>query len=74
MPQYISSYTEDAAYFFTLVSYNRRQILCNGDFLQALRNSIKLIQQQYAFEIIAWIQLTDHLHCIWQRPEKDSRL
>ena len=72
MPQYIRSYTEGAAYFFTLVSYNRRQILCNEDFLQALRNSIKLIQQQYPFEIIAWVQLPDHLHCIWQMPENDA--
>ncbi|WLP94928.1 transposase [Psychrobacter sp. M13] len=72
MPQYIRSYTEGATYFFTLVSYNRRKILCNEDFLQALRNSIRQIQQQYPFEIIAWIQLPEHLHCIWQMPENDA--
>ncbi len=72
MPQYIRSYTEGATYFFTLVSYNRRKILCENDFLKAFKNSIKLIQQQYPFEIIAWVQLPDHLHCIWQMPENDA--
>lgn len=72
MPQYIRSYTEGATYFFTLVSYNRRKIFCEDDFLKALRNSIKFIQQQYPFEIIAWVQLPDHLHCVWQMTANDT--
>ena len=72
MSQYIRSYTKGATYFFTLVSYNRRNILCEADFLQAFKRSIKQVQQQYPFEIIAWVQLPDHLHCIWQMPLDDS--
>lgn len=72
MSEYIRSYTQGATYFFTLVSYNRRDIFCNEDFLQAFKNSIKQIQQQYHFEIIAWVQLPDHLHCIWKMPENDA--
>ena len=71
MSQYIRSYTKGATYFFTLVSYNRRKILCEDDFLQAFKKSIKQVQQQYPFEIIAWVQLPDHLHCIWKMPEND---
>ena len=72
MPQYIRSYTKNATYFFTLVSYNRREILCEDDFLQAFKKSIKQVQQQYPFEIIAWVQLPDHLHCIWEMPTNDA--
>lgn len=72
MSKYIRSYTEGATYFFTLVSYNRRKLFCEDDFLKALKNSIRRVQQQYPFEIIAWVQLPDHLHCIWQMPENDA--
>lgn len=72
MSQYIRSYTKGATYFFTLVSYNRRNILCEDDFLQAFKKSIKQVQQQYPFEIIAWVQLPDHLHCIWKMPVNES--
>jgi len=72
MSQYIRSYTTGAHYFFTLVSHNRRRILCEDDFLQAFRNSIKKVQQQYPFEIVAWVQLPDHLHCIWKMPKNDA--
>lgn len=72
MPKYIRSYTQGATYFFTLISYNRRKILCEADFLKAFKASIKHIQQHYPFEIIAWVQLPDHLHCIWKMPENDA--
>lgn len=72
MPKYIRSYKEGAYYFFTLISYNRRKILCEDDFLIAFKNSIRQVQQQYPFEIIAWVQLPDHIHCIWKMPENDA--
>ena len=72
MSRYIRSHTKGATYFFTLVSYNRRNILCEDDFLQAFKKSIKQVQQQYPFEIIAWVQLPDHLHCIWRMPTNDA--
>ena len=72
MSQYIRSHTKGATYFFTLVSYNRRRIFCEDDFLQAFKKSIKQVQQQYPFEIIAWVQLPDHIHCIWRMPTNDA--
>ena len=72
MSQYIRSHTKGATYFFTLVSYNRRRIFCEDDFLQTFKKSIKQVQQQYPFEIIAWVQLPDHLHCIWRMPTNDA--
>ena len=66
MSRYIRTYTKGATYFFTLVSHNRRPIFCEKDFLQAFKNSIRQVQQKYPFEIIAWVQMPDHLHCIWK--------
>lgn len=66
MPHYIRSYTQGATYFFTLVAFERRKIFCNSDFLSAFRTSIKEVQQDYPFEILAWVQLPDHLHCVWR--------
>jgi len=72
MSQYIRSYIPGATYFFTLVAYERRKIFCERDFLQAFRHSIKRVQQQEPFEILAWVQLPDHLHCIWQIPDDEA--
>ncbi len=66
MSKYIRSYTQGATYFFTLVAYERRNIFCQKDFLTAFRTSIKQVQANYPFRIIAWVQLPDHLHCIWE--------
>lgn len=72
MPRYVRSNTKGATYFFTLISYNRRKILCENDLLKAFKDSIKVIQQHYPFEIIAWVQMPDHLHCIWKLPDNDA--
>lgn len=72
MSQYIRSYTKGATYFFTLVAYNRRKILCENNFLPAFKDSIRQVQRQYPFEIIAWVQLPEHLHCIWKMPINDA--
>lgn len=70
MSNYIRSYTKGATYFFTLVAFERRNIFTNNDFLQVFRQSIKEVQAKYPFKIIAWVQLPDHLHCIWEITTK----
>ncbi len=46
--------------------------MCNHDLLLVFKQSIKKVQQQYPFEIVAWVQLPDHLHCIWKMPDDDA--
>lgn len=72
MPTYIRDKTKGAIYFFTLVSFNRRKIFCSPTFLSAFKKSIQKIRKQHPFRVIAWVQLPDHLHCIWQLPENDD--
>lgn len=72
MPRYIRPKTENAVLFFTVVAYQRRKIFCQPDFLAALRRSIQQVRKQHPFSILAWVQLPDHLHCIWEMPNDDG--
>lgn len=60
-----------STYFFTLVAYRRRPILCDDAILHALREAILAVRARRPFTIDAWVQLPDHLHCIWTLPEND---
>lgn len=68
MPNYLR-YHMGTMYFFTLVAHERRDIFCQEDFLSAFKNAIKEVRQTHPFQVIAWVQLPDHLHCILQFEE-----
>jgi putative transposase len=59
-------------FFFTLVSFDRRPILCHPKIRDSLRLAIQNLRQTYPFSIDGWVLLPDHLHCIWTLPEGDS--
>ncbi|MEK6531494.1 MAG: transposase [Deltaproteobacteria bacterium] len=61
-----------SVYFFTVVTYKRQPVLCLNDSRTALRQSIKTAKEKMPFEIKAWVLLPDHLHCIWELPERNS--
>ena len=62
---------EGSVYFFTVVTYKRQPILCLDESRKALRGVLREIRDRYPFEIKAWVLLPDHLHCIWELPERD---
>jgi REP-associated tyrosine transposase len=53
-----------SSYFFTVVAYRRRPILCDEPIRHALRASIEKVHATRPFVINAWVLLPDHLHCI----------
>ncbi len=55
-------------YFFTVVTYRRRAILCDEPVRTALRDAIKIVRSRHPFTIDAWVLLPDHLHAIWTLP------
>ena len=59
-------------YFFTVVSYRRRPILCGDTVRHALRRAIEEVRVKRPFSIDAWVLLPDHLHCIWTLPQGDA--
>jgi len=71
MPDYRRAKTPGATYFFTLVSYQRRPMLCHDSVRVALRDAITVVRREHPFTIEAWVLLPDHLHCIWTLPEHD---
>jgi putative transposase len=63
--QYRRSKTKGATYFFTLVTHNRRQILCQPENVDLLRGAFRYVMQKHPFKIDAIVILPDHLHCIY---------
>lgn len=61
-----------STYFFTLVSYQRRPILCDEVIRKLLRVAVQNVRVQRPFEINAWVLMPDHLHCVWTLPDGDT--
>lgn len=59
-------------YFFTVVTHNRRQFLCEPDNISLLRDAFRCIMQNHPFKIEAIVILPDHLHCIWTLPDGED--
>jgi putative transposase len=70
MPNYLRART-GSTFFFTLVSFNRRPILCNVQIRRSLRIAIENVRVLRPFSIDGWVLLPDHLHCIWTLPDGD---
>jgi putative transposase len=64
--------TSGSTFFFTLVSFHRRPILCEEAIRAALRQAIRAVRSQHPFSIDALVLLPDHLHCIWTLPDGES--
>ena len=65
-------YIPGGMYFFTVVTFRRQRFLTDDDVRAALRKGIQFTRQTKPFEIVAWVQLPDHLHCIWRLPPDDA--
>ncbi len=64
MPNYHRYYRKGAQYFFTVVMAERnRNILLPN--IEHLKSAIRAVKVQHPFEIVAWVVLPDHMHCIW---------
>ena len=70
--QYRRAKTPGASYFFTVVTHNRRKILCQPENADLLRNAFRYVMQKHPFKIDAIVILPEHLHCIWTLPEGDA--
>ena len=72
MPDYRRARTKGGTYFFTVVTHRRQPILTDEPIRAALRESIENTRKRLPFEIVAWVLLPDHLHCIWMLPDDDA--
>jgi putative transposase len=72
MPEYRRATTPGGTYFFTVVTYQRQEILTKPESRTILREVINKVKQRYPFTIDAWVLLPDHLHSMWTLPPGDN--
>jgi putative transposase len=60
------------SYFFTLVAFRRRPILCDDAIRSSLRTAFDRTRLRRPFAIDAIVLMPDHLHCIWTLPDGDT--
>ncbi|MEY4734394.1 MAG: hypothetical protein RLZZ464_2460 [Pseudomonadota bacterium] len=70
--QYRRSCTLGGAYFFTVVTHERRPWLQEPLSIQTLGHAMRQVREQRPFENLAMVLMPDHLHCIWRLPEDDA--
>ena len=70
--EYRRAKVEGGTFFFTVVTYNRHQFLCEEENTLILREAFRQVKQQYSFNIDAIAILPNHIHSIWTLPPGDS--
>ena len=64
--------TQGATYFFTVVTFRRRKILCEPENRELLRTTFRMMKSHHPFTIDAFVLLPENLHCIWTLPPGDA--
>jgi putative transposase len=72
MSDYRRFYAHGGVYFFTLVTKDRRPMLCSDQALERLKAAFRYTFKKHPYRMDGLVILPDHLHCIWQLPEHDS--
>jgi putative transposase len=68
MSVYRRHYVPGGMFFFTVVTYARREILTTEHGRNILHDAIVRTQVQYGFELFATVLIPDHWHLIMQLP------
>ncbi len=72
MSNYRRLYVEGGVYFFTVVTHQRRAILCEKKAILRLKAAFRYTMKKYPFNMPGLVVLPDHLHYIWQLPKEDD--
>ncbi len=70
--QYRRAFIPGAAYFFTVVTEQRRPLFDNEANIDLLRQAFRTVKEKRPFGIEAIVILPDHIHCIWTLPPEDA--
>ncbi|KAA0244460.1 MAG: hypothetical protein DPW20_13665 [Candidatus Brocadia sp.] len=66
------SQAQGATVFFTVITYNRKRILCQKANVSLIKEAFQYIVRQRLFRIRAFVLLPDHIHCMWTLPENGN--
>ncbi|MBN3873698.1 MAG: transposase [Nostoc sp. JL33] len=72
MMEYRRAKIEGGTFFFTVVTHNRREFLCNAKNILLLRQAFREVMSKSPFIVDAIVILPNHIHCIWTLPPGDS--
>ncbi len=72
MPTYVRWREQGATYFFTVVTYRRQRILTGERSRRILQRAFTLVRRRLPFDLLAFVLLPEHLHCIWMLPDGDD--
>ena len=72
MPDYRRWFHAGGTYFFTVVTYNRRNIFSDELARSFLHQAIAEVRILRPFEMQGVVLLPDHYHCIWKMPDNDD--
>ena len=71
MPNYRRYFLPGGTFFFTVNLLERdRDLLVRH--VALLREAVRQVRAARPFEIVAWVVMPDHLHCIWTLPPGDT--
>ncbi|SCX05571.1 hypothetical protein SAMN05216379_103134 [Nitrosomonas eutropha] len=71
MPDYRRNWVPGGTYFFTVNLLERNRDLLVAE-IDLLRDSVRRVKRLYPFEIVAWVVLPDHMHCVWTLPPDEA--
>ena len=72
MPNYKRMHRPGGMWFFTVNLLQRRHNDLLVREIELLRQSVRKVRASHPFEIVAWVVLPNHMHCIWHLPQGDS--
>lgn len=70
--QYRRARTKGATFFFTVVTHQRKRILCHEANIRLIKEALQHVINQHPFKIDAFVLLPDHIHCIWTLLQDDN--
>jgi putative transposase len=70
--RYRRSHAKRATFFFTVVTYKRKKVLCKKENIVIIKEAFQYVSKNNPFVIDAFVMLPDHIHCIWTLPEGDN--
>jgi len=71
MPDYRRNRVPGGTYFFTVNLLERQSSLLE-EYIDCLREAVRVVRLRQSFHIDAWVVLPDHMHCVWTLPEGDA--
>jgi putative transposase len=72
LADYRRYYVPGGTFFFTVVTLERRPILCEPVARRCLHEAIQAVRTQRPIDVVAIALLPDHIHTVWTLPQGDT--